>query len=945
MESYPWFRWDSPGFKKDVQINYRLKVYLFDPVYHSTYLDAIEDDIYLYFDTGWDKEIHTETGVKQQISVQYPSDDRDLACGYQYVWLVEARDYIPDEETWGSVDGVWGWPEPISSPIYVFNYGSKLAAENIISPSVGSVVNTVRPSFSFDQVSCAESYEIWLGYSDDTDVENPFWNSSAIQSTNIQYPFDETGLMPGREYRWKIRVNPDGEPGPWSEIFTFSIESYSLSEPSSGEELSTVNPAFNISGPTDLSAFELRVSNEEDPGVEMGNIYSDVITSLPYEFPSDVPEGLLPGRSYFWKIIFLDGNEDIVGEIDEYTQVSNFTIAPVTLNSPSSGSADLSLTPTFMWDSPLGIPSFEFALSDEDDPAVEDPKFTTVISGTYFQYPQYDDYPLEYGMSYNWKITPLDNNENRGAPSDFFSFSTAFNATATASAEITSEKPEFSLGNGGENAPKDIIVSILAEVAGADENLIYLAYDQEMEAIISEITTVSGETEAVFSGEELEWGETYYVQIFALLEGDFFGEPSSIQSILTPSKPGSDDQVGINVLLGEGSTNPSIEVSNPVTHAIDYIMDISTEADMSDIFHSMPVFEGTPVTYSDSSPILSYGETYFIQITAMDDEGVHGRPSSIFSLFIPNITPPSLKDELFSWDASVPAAKLYKLEVSTTDDFSSIVFEGESEGTTITYAEDNFEPGTMYYWRIVPYDTDGNIFGNVSNVKFFETAGEQVQVEEVEGGVIVSLQLPPSGEAVTTSKPSFSWEAVEGADKYEIKVGAGEDFSQIMWQSPNISQNSVTYPETGTEPLQADQAYFWTVRAISNDAAMGEFSPPFTFSISASNTPILTGPISGTSESVLPYFTWDKIKDAKSYGLILGSNDDLSQLIFESTDITENQFQYTAEAPPLDYDTQLYWKIIAYDEGGSPMGDYSAIAGFKTPSGVVEIEFIYEGDD
>ena len=68
-------------------------------------------------------------------------------------------------------------------------------------------------------------------------------------------------------------------------------------------------------------------------------------------------------------------------------------------------------------------------------------------------------------------------------------------------------------------------------------------------------------------------------------------------------------------------------------------------------------------------------------------------------------------------------------------------------------------------------------------------------------------------------------------------------------------------------------------------------------------------------------------------------------MIFESTDITENQFQYTAEAPPLDYDTQLYWKIIAYDEGGSPMGDYSAIAGFKTPSGVVEIEFIYEGDD
>ena len=67
-----------------------------------------------------------------------------------------------------------------------------------------------------------------------------------------------------------------------------------------------------------------------------------------------------------------------------------------------------------------------------------------------------------------------------------------------------------------------------------------------------------------------------------------------------------------------------------------------------------------------------------------------------------------------------------------------------------------------------------------------------------------------------------------------------------------------------------------------------------------------------------------------------------ANIIFAGKHISEKQFQYPADSPPLEYETPYYWKVIAYDENGIALGDYSAIATFNTPTGMIEIEFIYE---
>ena len=930
----PWFRWDSPGFASGISIIYRLRVYLFHPQFHSTYTDAIEDENFLYFDSGWGEEIG-ENGISQQISLQYPPSSRELICGFKYIWFIEARDVSVSMD-----EGLWGWPDPVRSTLSMFSYGEEIVAESIISPQISNTIETVRPLFNVQPISCASSYEIWLSEAEDTEVENPIWISGDLESNSNVYPFDATGLAPDGNYKWKIRINPDGEPSPWSEIFDFYIGAYSLDNPAAGEVLSTVTPTFSFSGPADIAGYELRISDGDDPLVESGNIYNQSIPTIPFQLPADNPQGLLPGQTYYWKLIFLDGNDNIVGDLDDYSVMETFSISEVEVTYPADGASSLPLLPSFMWVGPMGVAQYEFSISTDMDPSVEDPFFSTNILGsTFFQYPQYTAPPLEYNALYNWKIVPLDANENRGPYPEILSFATANNLNDVIN-ETTSTKPEFSLSNGPDNSPRDIIVNLLAGVAGAEGYIAYFSDNQEMSSLLAEKTFEENQNEISLDGIELEWGSSVYVQIYAISEGELIGDESSIQIINLPEKPGSDDQVGINILLPEGSLFPMIEITNTVTNAVDYVIEVALDVDMVEVLNSSPLFEGEPNIYSDAYEPLEFGSTYFFQAFAMDDDGLHGIPSSVISVFIPNVIPPELKEE-FSWEETVPPSDSYTIQISTTDDFLSIVVDSPIDGISYSLSEE-LEPGTVHYWRVQGYKANGALLGNVSESRLFTSSGEQEEIQLIEGGQIVVIQLPPSGEVESTQRPSFQWEGIEAADKYEIRIGSNEDYSELMWQSANITQTSVQYPSEGAEPLLPETVYYWSVRGISGDTALGEYCQSFTFTVSQDNTPVLSGPMDGLSETILPFFTWEKVLSSSSYGLVLASNEDCTQIIFENQSISEKQFQYPADSPPLEYDTPYYWKVVAFDENGVALGDYSAIATFNTPTGIIEIEFIYE---
>ena len=126
---------------------------------------------------------------------------------------------------------------------------------------------------------------------------------------------------------------------------------------------------------------------------------------------------------------------------------------------------------------------------------------------------------------------------------------------------------------------------------------------------------------------------------------------------------------------------------------------------MGEVIYYGPVFDNMPAIYPDFAPPLLYGQTYHIQVSATDDDGIHGIPSSVMTLFIPNIIPPVVKNE-FLWDATIPAVDRYVIKISTTDDFSSIIIEDIIEGLNYTFSKDLLDPGTLYYWRVQGIDSN-----------------------------------------------------------------------------------------------------------------------------------------------------------------------------------------------------------------------------------------------
>ena len=80
---------------------------------------------------------------------------------------------------------------------------------------------------------------------------------------------------------------------------------------------------------------------------------------------------------------------------------------------------------------------------------------------------------------------------------------------------------------------------------------------------------------------------------------------------------------------------------------------------------------------------------------------------------------------------------------------------------------------------------------------------------------------------------------------------------------------------------------------------------------------------------------------ASKYTLTLASDESVSTIIFTS-DATEVLLQYPDAAPPLSNGITYYWNVIAKDENDGSLGDISDVGSFSTPTGTIEIEFMFE---
>jgi protein-S-isoprenylcysteine O-methyltransferase Ste14 len=424
----------------------------------------------------------------------------------------------------------------------------------------------------------------------------------------------------------------------------------------------------------------------------------------------------------------------------------------------------------------------------------------------------------------------------------------------------------------------------------------------------------------------------------------------------------------------------------PVDRAVKYLVTIAADPALASVIGGKPV--ETFATAFTRSGALAPG-TYYWNVQPVDAQGNPGTPSAVSSFVWtwPSETTarvndlvgaPEVFDPQFSWDP-VPGAARYEIEVSPSQDFapgSKVCCAGTTIGTV--FSPTSVLKDNRYYWRVRPYDVDGNpgvwTEGPVFEKRFdkvppvADTSIKNVRMRDTIADPGADLE-PGSPETYETRVPMLTWDPVPGAASYQVEVAPMGPFD-CNWTATTSHWVSTTgvnawtplgsgwngikpYSDpmtVGTDfpSLIAGTAYCARVRARSNrDATGGEVygdytyvvngrgkatpgpAPAFTWlgaeaggSCTPSCNPGYLGPgdyvtpSTGTLTPRTPYFTWRPIAGKASYFVIVAKDQQFSNLVdYAFTQVPAYAPRNILRSATYpDETTSYYWAVLPADQ-------------------------------
>jgi len=220
------------------------------------------------------------------------------------------------------------------------------------------------------------------------------------------------------------------------------------------------------------------------------------------------------------------------------------------------------------------------------------------------------------------------------------------------------------------------------------------------------------------------------------------------------------------------------------------------------------------VKTNDTNKLYSFTDIAVAVITLM-------KPASGFTNWVSAINGLA-NDIAFSW-ARPSEATEYELQIASDEDFISPV-------TTVTIATEeptvfvlvgpfqtgnarvNFMAGKTYYWRV---RTTKPLYSLYSATQSFNI--------EPLWELVPGILTPANGSTDVSRTPSFSWEPVSSASKYQFVLSANSTMA-----SPAIDITVENAGFTMTEELDYGATYFWKVRAtepvVSGWSTLGNFT-------------------------------------------------------------------------------------------------------------------------
>ena len=272
--------------------------------------------------------------------------------------------YAQASHAWGydfQGDNTYYWR---MQPLYVgdvgvWSQGWRFERQGFVPVNLQTSVTFATPTFSWDKVEGAESYELQVD-------DDPGFNSTAMNVTTSQNSYTDTNTLANGTYYWRVRIHRSGGvTNNWTsnESFTLALPTPTGLTPSSGTIIGHAptfcwTPLIKVPPPPEvdpvLAAFRYRIQVSNDP------TFSTTFDGIDTEQSCWTPTRGYDDDEYYWRVAMIDGN----GKVGAYTAYQTFTkqYPTTTLVSPTSGTT-IASTPTFVWTPVNGAARYKLEVS------------------------------------------------------------------------------------------------------------------------------------------------------------------------------------------------------------------------------------------------------------------------------------------------------------------------------------------------------------------------------------------------------------------------------------------------------------------------------------------------------------------------------------------------------------------------------------------------------
>lgn len=645
-----------------------------------------------------------------------------LDNGTTYYWRVRSSD---DDM---GITSDWSLP---------WEFKTMISAPTLASPADGTLGTTLTPTLSWDPVTGADGYILYVEDQLGTVVQQ-------IVPGNTSYDVTANdGLDYYTEYEWYVVAFEDVNGTPY--------ESAPSAEWMFRTQVGTPNlvaPLDNANGLETTVDFEWSAVNgaaeyvvEISPVGVLGLItYYPTTNTLTYD-------GLAYCDEFQWRVSAVDA-DDNPGEFSPWFTFETMPGAP-SLVAPMDASTNVPMDVTLEW-APVDCAT-EYVVTIEWG---EGQSHTETVTGTTFDYMNYD-----YFTDYTWYVVANDQYGNPGVTSDAWMFRTMIGT------------PDLVAPANNANGVNPTVDFEWTAVNGADEYLLELSYEG---SVIEEITTNNN----MITWPGLDYCDEYSWRVAARdAEGNYgaFTAPFTFETM--PGAP---------MLIA------------PMDNGVNIPMDMTLEWDAIDCatYYEVTLMWGEGQSHTEvvtdnyyDYPNFEYLTDYSWYVVAYDqyDNPSEDSETWTFQTIIekPEVpvlsSPADMATEVVltgdvEWFAA-DRAENYDVEIATDDAFANVVHT-ETGVTGLMSSYVGLDNDTDHWWRVRANNVGGT--SDWSTVFEFKTMLLAPPM----------ITNPTNGMQNVLLAETVTWENAQGAVAYNLQLSDDANFGNLLYDEQGLTTNA-----------------------------------------------------------------------------------------------------------------------------------------------------------